>query len=75
MAHARKQDRLRISSFFGLGIPAFACGLIGAGLVGKARAMPLVNADNNQHSFNENMRLGNYFDGVRSLVHILTQPF
>lgn len=37
--------------------------------------VPLVNADNNQHSFNENMRLGNYFDGVRSLVHILTQPY
>ncbi|APE47507.1 acetylornithine deacetylase [Delftia sp. HK171] len=37
--------------------------------------VPLVNADNNQHSFDENMRLGNYFDGVHSLVHLLAEPF
>src|SRR2546427_12708365 len=37
--------------------------------------LPLVNADNNQHSFDENMRLGNYFDGVHSLVHLLAEPF
>lgn len=37
--------------------------------------VPLVNADNNQHSFNENMRLGNYFDGVHSLVNMLAEPF
>lgn len=29
--------------------------------------VPVVNADNNQHSANENMRLGNYIDGVRGL--------
>ncbi|QMV72697.1 M20/M25/M40 family metallo-hydrolase [Comamonas piscis] len=37
--------------------------------------VPMVNADNNQHSKNENMRLGNYFDGVKSLASILTQPW
>ncbi|WP_029363523.1 M20/M25/M40 family metallo-hydrolase [Herbaspirillum lusitanum] len=37
--------------------------------------VPLVNADNNQHSANENMRLGNYIDGVQSLTGILTEPF
>ena len=37
--------------------------------------VPLVNADNNQHSANENMRIGNYIDGVRSLTGILTEPF
>ena len=37
--------------------------------------VPLVNADNNQHSANENMRLGNYIDGVRTLTGILTEPF
>lgn len=37
--------------------------------------VPMVNADNNQHSKNENMRLGNYFDGIKSLTHILTQPW
>ena len=36
--------------------------------------VPLVNADNNQHSDNENMRIGNYFDGVHSLTNILTEP-
>jgi acetylornithine deacetylase/succinyl-diaminopimelate desuccinylase-like protein len=37
--------------------------------------VPLVNADNNQHSFDENIRLGNYLDGVRGLVALLTEPF
>jgi acetylornithine deacetylase/succinyl-diaminopimelate desuccinylase-like protein len=37
--------------------------------------VPLVNADNNQHSFDENMRLGNYIDGVRGLAGLLTEPF
>nr|WP_041742522.1 M20/M25/M40 family metallo-hydrolase [Collimonas fungivorans] len=37
--------------------------------------VPLVNADNNQHSANENMRLGNYINGVNSLVGILSEPF
>jgi len=36
--------------------------------------VPLVNADNNQHSANENMRLGNYIDGVRGLAGILSEP-
>jgi acetylornithine deacetylase/succinyl-diaminopimelate desuccinylase-like protein len=37
--------------------------------------IPLVNADNNQHASNENMRLGNYVDGVRSVYSLLTHPF
>jgi acetylornithine deacetylase/succinyl-diaminopimelate desuccinylase-like protein len=37
--------------------------------------IPLVNADNNQHAANENMRLGNYFDGVRSLYALFSQPY
>ena len=36
--------------------------------------LPLVNADNNQHSPNENLRLGNYVNGVRSLIGVLNQP-
>lgn len=36
--------------------------------------VPFVNADNNQHSANENMRLGNYIDGVRGLAGILVEP-
>ncbi len=34
--------------------------------------VPLVNADNNQHTSNENLRLGNYVDGVRSIYSLLT---
>lgn len=34
--------------------------------------VPLVNADNNQHSPNENLRLENYFDGIKSITSILT---
>lgn len=33
-----------------------------------------VNPDNNQHSPNENIRLGNYKEGVRTMLAILTEP-
>jgi acetylornithine deacetylase/succinyl-diaminopimelate desuccinylase-like protein len=36
--------------------------------------LPLVNSDNNQHSPNENLRLGNYLDGVRTLIGVLNTP-
>ncbi|WP_353506211.1 M20/M25/M40 family metallo-hydrolase [Variovorax brevis] len=37
--------------------------------------VPLVNADNNQHAFDENLRLGNYLEGVRTVYSMLTTPF
>jgi acetylornithine deacetylase/succinyl-diaminopimelate desuccinylase-like protein len=37
--------------------------------------LPLVNSDNSQHAANENLRIGNYVDGVKTLIGILTQPF
>jgi acetylornithine deacetylase/succinyl-diaminopimelate desuccinylase-like protein len=36
--------------------------------------VPLVNADNNQHGSDENMRLGNYIEGVRTIAAMLTTP-
>jgi acetylornithine deacetylase/succinyl-diaminopimelate desuccinylase-like protein len=33
--------------------------------------IPLVNSDNNQHSPNENLRIGNYFDGVKTFYAFL----
>lgn len=36
--------------------------------------VPLVNADNNQHGADENMRLGNYLEGVRTIAAMLTTP-
>lgn len=37
--------------------------------------LPLVNADDNQHAADENMRLGNYFAGVRSLYALYSRPY
>ncbi len=38
-----------------------------------AVGVPTVNPDNNQHSPNENIRLGNYIDGIKTITAILTQ--
>ena len=37
--------------------------------------VPLVNGDNNQHSPNENLRLGNFIDGIKTCIAILQQPW
>lgn len=37
--------------------------------------VPLVNSDNNQHSPNENLRLGNYFNGVKTFHALMSQSF
>jgi acetylornithine deacetylase/succinyl-diaminopimelate desuccinylase-like protein len=37
--------------------------------------VPLVNGDNNQHSYDENMRIGNYVNGVRVFTCLLRTPF
>ena len=36
--------------------------------------LPLVNSDNNQHSPNENLRMGNYLNGIQSLVGVFQTP-
>lgn len=36
--------------------------------------VPAVYIENNQHSPNENLRMGNYVDGIRAYLAILTQP-
>ncbi len=38
-----------------------------------AVSVPTVNRDNNQHSPNENIRLGNYRDGIKTMIAILAQ--
>ena len=38
-----------------------------------AVTVPTVNRDNNQHSPNENLRLGNYRDGIKTMMAILSQ--
>ena len=37
--------------------------------------VPLVNMDNNQHSLNEHLRLGNLYDGIKTCIAILTEGF
>jgi len=39
-----------------------------------AVTVPTVNRDNNQHSPNENVRIGNYIDGIKTVYAILTEP-
>ena len=39
-----------------------------------AVTVPTVNRDNNQHSPNENLRLGNYRDGIKTILSILMEP-
>ncbi len=39
-----------------------------------AVTVPTVNPDNNQHSPNENIRLGNYVDAVKTILAILREP-
>jgi acetylornithine deacetylase/succinyl-diaminopimelate desuccinylase-like protein len=36
--------------------------------------VPLVNGDNNQHSFDENLRIGQFFDGTRAFTGMLRAP-
>jgi acetylornithine deacetylase/succinyl-diaminopimelate desuccinylase-like protein len=36
--------------------------------------LPLANGDNNQHTFDENMRMGHYVDGVRTILGLLRTP-
>ncbi len=39
-----------------------------------AVTVPTVNPDNNQHSPNENIRLGNFIEGIQVILAILQQP-
>lgn len=39
-----------------------------------AVTVPTVNRDNNQHSPNENLRVGNYLEGIKTIYAILTEP-
>ena len=38
-----------------------------------AVTVPTVNRDNNQHSPNENLRMGNYREGIKTMIAILTE--
>jgi acetylornithine deacetylase/succinyl-diaminopimelate desuccinylase-like protein len=37
--------------------------------------IPLVNGDNNQHTYDENMRIGHYVEGIRTILGLLRTPY
>jgi acetylornithine deacetylase/succinyl-diaminopimelate desuccinylase-like protein len=37
--------------------------------------VPLVNGDNNQHTFDENMRVGHYTEGIRTIIGMLRSSY
>ena len=37
----------------------------------KTITVPVANHDNNQHAENENIRLGNFFDGIETMVSLM----
>jgi acetylornithine deacetylase/succinyl-diaminopimelate desuccinylase-like protein len=37
--------------------------------------IPLVNGDNNQHAFDENMRVGHYVEGIRAMLGMLRRRY
>jgi len=37
--------------------------------------VPTVNADNNQHARDENLRIGNFITGTETIYSLLTTPF
>jgi acetylornithine deacetylase/succinyl-diaminopimelate desuccinylase-like protein len=39
-----------------------------------AVSVPTVNPDNNQHSPNENLRVGSFVDGIATMLAVLTEP-
>ena len=36
--------------------------------------VPTVNTDNNQHAYDENLRMGNYLTGMRTMLGLLNTP-
>ncbi len=65
------QDPVRIP-IMGGGVPTKP---LADGLKVPILLIPLVNADNNQHAANENLRLGNFETGVRSLYALFAKDF
>jgi hypothetical protein len=37
--------------------------------------VPVVNPDNNQHAYDENLRMGHYLGGMRTLAGLITAPY
>ncbi len=68
MNKAFGKDPIRIRNSGGSIPIAPFINILGVAAVG----IPTVNRDNNQHSPNENIRLGNFFDGIKTCLAFLT---
>jgi acetylornithine deacetylase/succinyl-diaminopimelate desuccinylase-like protein len=69
LIHVYGQDPILIRTMGG----SIPISLIVDALRIPAAAVPTVNIDNNQHSPNENLRLGNFFEGIVMLMAVLGQ--
>jgi acetylornithine deacetylase/succinyl-diaminopimelate desuccinylase-like protein len=61
-----------VAPLLGGGLPV---GAIIDGLKVPFVISPLANGDDNQHTSNENLRLGNYIDGAKSILALLQEKF
>ena len=53
----------------GAGVPL---DMIEKALNTRTISVPIANHDNNQHSFNENIRIQNLWDGIETMAALLT---
>jgi len=62
------KDRIVLLPSMGGSLPLY---VLEKYLGAKTISVPIANHDNNQHAENENIRLGNFFEGVRSLKAVM----
>jgi acetylornithine deacetylase/succinyl-diaminopimelate desuccinylase-like protein len=62
------KDQVVLQPTMGASLPLF---LFEKYLNGKTVIVPIVNYDNNQHVENENIRLGNLFDGIETMASLM----
>jgi acetylornithine deacetylase/succinyl-diaminopimelate desuccinylase-like protein len=61
-------DQIVLQPTMGGSLPLF---LFEKYLNGKTIIVPIVNYDNNQHAEDENIRLGNLFDGIETMASLM----
>ncbi len=61
-------DQVVVQPTMGGSLPLF---LFEKYLGAKTITVPVANHDNNQHAENENIRLGNFFDGIETMVSLM----
>jgi acetylornithine deacetylase/succinyl-diaminopimelate desuccinylase-like protein len=65
---ATTTEQLVLQPTMGGSLPLF---LFEKYLAAKTITVPIANHDNNQHAENENIRLGNFFDGIETMSALM----